>query len=266
MLHYIVDRYFIKQPRLRRWVTSLLYPDKDLDIELCGVSLRINARRENGYYRAARASKWMSAFRDEMAVIQNLASIIRNQDTFVDIGANVGLYTHGLKRLRNIYPQFSVVAFEPHPSTFQRLAFTSQPGITYHNVAIGAEEGVLQFVDGAVSHVFTSVKNANSYNIQGETVDVPIRRLDGFDWQPGSLILKIDVEGQEYDVLLGAEKLLQQKRVQAVYVDGYSDNRLLDLLRDLGFHALCGRTLLPYQANSFALLAVQPDRLQAIQQ
>ena len=89
----MVDKFFIKNPRLRRLVTSILETDRDLDIEMVGSLMRINSRREHGYLRAFRLSRSSAMLRDELATLMNLFSVVRDGDTFIDVGANVGDYS-----------------------------------------------------------------------------------------------------------------------------------------------------------------------------
>lgn len=63
-----------------------------MDIELFGAPLRVNKQKEIGYVRAYKNTKSNVVFRDEGAPLINLALILSPTDTFVDIGANVGLY------------------------------------------------------------------------------------------------------------------------------------------------------------------------------
>ena len=114
----------------------------------------------------------------------------------------------------------------------------------------------MEFVGGAVSHVFTSVDHANQYNIRSEQTTVPCRRLDEMGMIGDSLVLKIDVEGQEREVLDGAKKLFEEGRVKAVYLDGFKDATISDLLRGYGFILLDGHTLEPTDGRLFSLLAV----------
>jgi len=51
-LAYFFDKLFIKNPRLRIWMTRMLYGNRDLEVELFGTPLRVNTIRENGYVRA----------------------------------------------------------------------------------------------------------------------------------------------------------------------------------------------------------------------
>ena len=47
MMRYI-DRYFLKQPRLRRFVTRLLEGERERDVPLLGTPLRVHPIKEHG--------------------------------------------------------------------------------------------------------------------------------------------------------------------------------------------------------------------------
>ena len=252
-----IDRYFIKQPRLRRFVTAVLERNRISVVEVAGARLQVNNRREHGYLRAGRMIRKNGTLRDEIPVLMNLFSVLRDGDTFVDVGSNVGLYTHAVVRLRSLYPRLRVVAIEANPDTFARLSAAQIAGVQYLNVAASSSTGTLTFVDGAVSHVFTTIDKHNSYNIASETIDIPCKRLDELEFPTNSLVIKIDVEGQESRVLDGAKKLFEQGRIRAVYLDGYEDATLNDLLINHGFTLFDGRTLLPITGRVFSLLALK---------
>jgi FkbM family methyltransferase len=258
--NYFFDRYFIKQPRLRRFVTSLFESDRDLDVEVAGATLRINSRREHGYLRASRLIKRNGTLRDELPVLMNLFAIIRDGDTFVDIGANTGLFTHSMARLTGLYPRFKIYSIEAHPNTYSRLSSREGNRVTYMNLAMSDTAGELEFIDGAVSHVFTAIDKQNSYNIPGETITVHSRRLDDLEFDSDSIVLKIDVEGQELRVLEGASGILTNGSVRAVYLDGYDDASINDLLIGYGFKLYDGRTLRPVVGKTFSLLALRECR------
>jgi FkbM family methyltransferase len=262
-LSYILDRYFIKQPRLRRFVTSLFESDRDLDVELAGATLRINSRREHGYLRASKMLSKSSALRDELPVLMNLFSILRDGDTFIDVGANTGLFTHSIARLTHIFPALRLVAIEAHPDTFARLSSKVIERVTYLNFAMSDKAGKMEFVDGAVSHVFTALEKKNSYNIAGETIMVDAKPIDELDLGSDSIVLKIDVEGQESSVLRGAKRLLSSGAIRAVYLDGYDDPSIIEQLHGYGFNLFEGRTLKPLQPQEqpFSLLALRDCRI-----
>ncbi len=56
-------------------------------------------------------------------------------------------------------------------------------------------------------------------------------------------MLKVDVEGQERQVLAGARDCFDACWIRVVYRDGYDDKGLTGWLRDRGFSLRDGRTL-----------------------
>ncbi|MGL4232446.1 MAG: FkbM family methyltransferase [Casimicrobium sp.] len=197
--------------------------------------------------------------RDELPTLINLAALVNDLTTVVDVGANVGLYTHTFRRLRAIYPALSIVAVEANPDTFARLSAVAYDGVTFLNMAASDHEGVLTFCDGAVSHVFTTIDRANSYNINSETVEVQARRLDSLSLVGNDILLKIDVEGQEMSVLQGASALFSANRIATVYIDGFSDQDIPEFLKKNGFRLRNGRSLEAFRENDFSLLATRTN-------
>ena len=256
MSHPIIDRLYIKNPRLRRWVTTLLEGKGEQQVELFGSKLTIDVVKEHGYLRASRLARRSSLFRDEIAVLMSLSAVLDDVDTFIDIGANVGLFSVMLSKIRQVRP-LECHAFEANPDTYARLQKNAAAhGVIAHNVALSNEDGEKRFVAGAVSHVFTTVEHQSAYSLPAETMTLPCRRLDGFSFRGHALALKIDVEGQEREVLQGAEALFD--RVRVVYVDGFSDHAIIDMLRARGFAFYDGRSLAPTASGKvFSLLALK---------
>jgi len=112
MFSWALDQLFIKQPRLRRFVTRALYGSSPVRVSLLGAELLIHSELENGYLRAFRRSRSLSLFRDETSILINLASLIGDDCTFLDIGANIGIYSAIISRLGRVKSGLSVFAFE----------------------------------------------------------------------------------------------------------------------------------------------------------
>lgn len=116
----------------------------------------------------------------------------------LDIGANVGI--HALSAVRHARADARIVAFEPHPETYRRLAFnlaqSDFKGFAALNVALGAQEGTLNLSQDDLS--LSSLANA------GDGPAVRVRPLLdcladlGIDHVD---VMKIDVEGYEPQVL-----------------------------------------------------------------
>jgi hypothetical protein len=82
------------------------------------------------------------------------------------------------------------------------------------------------------------------------------RRLDDIPIVGNSLVMKIDVEGQEWEVLEGSLCYFETGRVKAVYLDGYMDSRVRGFLDHYEFLCLNGRTLAPATSETRHLLAI----------
>lgn len=254
--NFAIDRFFIKQPNVRRAVTRVLEGDSDRQVDVCGTSLIVNTVKEHGYLRAARIAERSSLFRDEVAVVINLAFVLGDGDTFVDVGANVGFYSRTVSRLARLTGSLPVYAFEPNPDTFMRLTRDLPVNVKAEQIAISDRNGKLEFIEGSVSHVF-AVTSPSAFRPATQTVSVACRRLDECEIDGDSLVVKIDVEGHEREVLAGAAGLFDTHRVKAIYLDGYTDPSIVPFLASYGFSLLDGRTLEPLQRNSWALLALR---------
>ena len=124
---------------------------------------------------------------------------------FVDVGANVGTYAMVLAR--HVGASGQVIAIEPHPVTFGRLAFnraaSTSTQVRLVAAAAAASDGELILVTDnnnlAASHVVTG-------DADGHTVKVAALRLQRILEEAGVHrvdTLKIDVEGYEDRVLIG---------------------------------------------------------------
>ncbi|HKQ33722.1 MAG TPA: FkbM family methyltransferase [Nitrospiraceae bacterium] len=158
---------------------------------------------------------------NNMKLIQEL---LRGGGTFVDIGANIGSYA----LIASENSSARVFAFEPHPITFQLLqkniALNQRSNVSLHNVALGSSEGTVFLTDrrgSSINHIVPG-----SQQMPG-TVAVPCHRMDHLcqitDIRPQ--IVKIDVEGFEYDVLLGFGHFISSVQVLMIEMNGLSDER-----------------------------------------
>lgn len=255
----LIDKYYIKKPGFRKAVSRLIYGDKDHEVRFFDTRLFINSIKENGYFRAAKYAQRSSVFKDEVSPLINISNFISNDSTFIDVGANVGLFSSTMERFQRIYPNLEIHAFEANPDTFQRLKKTAAgTRIILYNNAISSEEKNLEFVQGAVSHVFAVKEKANAYHYKNsQIVTVAAKRLDSFEFSGNDLVIKIDVEGHELEVLEGSQKLLALKRVKAIFLDGYANHlKVINMLTSYGFELYNGRTLLPLKEQDFSMLAI----------
>lgn len=144
-----------------------------------------------------------------------LLHYLRPEDTFLDIGANVGSYTvlaSGAVGARSI-------ALEPAPSTFKKLQRNVQYNAigsrtTLINAAVGENEGELLF-----SMDRDTMNQVVSNDYCGKRAMVPVRSIDSIQEAFQATFWKVDVEGFEEQVLRGAVECLANKVVNAVMIE-----------------------------------------------
>ena len=154
-----------------------------------------------------------------------LDAYLRPGDVFLDIGANVGLYTIAAARIVGNAGQ--VHAFEPCSQTFSRLEenvrLNGLRGVSCHRLALSdtnAEAQLSLAKDGfdAWNSLGTPYMGepGGQETVQTVTLDsfIAERGLEG-----RVTAIKIDVEGWENQVLAGAEKLLSAASAPALCVE-----------------------------------------------
>ena len=258
-IRWMAWRFGMRNPRLRRALTRLLVPDRTERVRLLGADVSVNRRSEIGYWRAARAQRSNIVFADEVPSLLHITALMRPGMTFVDCGANVGLFSAVIVPLQRVHARLRVHAFEPNPETFARLKETlAGTDAVLENVALSDHSGTLDLAAAATSGAF-GVPHSH-FQIVDETVSVPCKRLDACDIAGDRLFLKVDVEGHELEVLEGARGLFAAGRVAAVFVDGALKERdVVALLEGHGFRVLNGHTLAPYALGGHKILALSPS-------
>lgn len=136
---------------------------------------------------------------EEQAELEMLGSLLHPGDTFVDCGANIGLWA--LVAAPLVGDAGRVIAFEPNPATARRLAEHASPSpvIRVHSSALSDAPRSLGFDQGE-HHNLARVSSEGSIQVQATTLDAAVR--------PPVHGIKIDVEGHELQVLRGAERTL----------------------------------------------------------
>ena len=156
-----------------------------------------------------------------------LASILREGDSFIDIGSHIGYFS--LLASVIVGNNGQVFAIEPEPSNFDRLttniSLNTFSNIKTFNLALGAEVEQKQFFintdnDGGHAlwnvglHPFNKNSRANPVvkNITTATLDSLFEEND-----PNSVkLIKIDAEGSESAILQGGANMLSRHNVPYV--------------------------------------------------
>lgn len=158
-----------------------------------------------------RARAWWRKLADkeeaEMAVLRYL---VPRDRCAIDVGANNGIYTH---KLLGIAAQ--VVAVEPNPIYVKELTRIFGSSIRLIPAALSDSEGVTELVvptGPGIDASLGTIEKQNSLAVYDcMRVHVPMCRLDDLSIDNVGFI-KIDVEGHEESVVIGAEQTIRRWR------------------------------------------------------
>jgi FkbM family methyltransferase len=193
----------------------------------------------------------------EARELEFVLQVLQPGMTFVDVGANVGLYSvPASKKVQG----GKVFAFEPTPWTYQvlleNIRLNNLKNVCAERFAVGDAEGeaVLKLNVAGKEGLNTIGRPAHEFSdIQGSE-RVPITRLDDFVDRYSIQrvdVLKIDVEGAELLVLRGAQRLLRRPDAPLiVYESGF-------LSRGFDYHPVEQAWLL--EKHGFHLFVVNPS-------
>lgn len=174
-----------------------------------------------------------------------MQSILMPDDVVVDIGANVGYYA--LQEARLVCPKGHVYAIEPVGDSIETLKnnieLNGYKNISVYQMACGAENGKTE-IHICKKRNWSSIKQVNQRDyISSEEIE--IITLDDFlkgKRQPD--MIRMDVEGFEYDIIRGAENLLKSNRPLKIFVEMHFDImveksvELCEILKKYGFEVL----------------------------
>jgi len=151
----------------------------------------------------------------EPETVKYLQENLKPGETFLDIGAHIGLFTVLAARL--VGSSGKVISFEPTPLTRGALETVVKMNgcsdvVTVRAEAISEEKGTALFFDAgdAISVTNSLIKNETT----GGQIRVATLSLDDFVVESDTMpdCIKIDVEGAELRVLRGAERTLVTER------------------------------------------------------
>lgn len=163
--------------------------------------------------------------------ISFLRAYLRSGDLFVDVGANIGVYSLWAAETAGV----EVVAFEPSSATHARAVENVELNRLGDRVrvlrkAVGAAPGEVRLttVHEAINRV-TANRSEASEPVTQATLDAELGRR-------APALIKIDVEGAELDVLRGASASITRHR-PALIVEVNDPDGLSKLLAELGYRA-----------------------------
>ena len=176
----------------------------------------------------------------EFADMAYLLHVLRSDDLFVDIGANVGSYTILACAARKA----KGCCFEPVPETFERL----MDNLRLNDLSGHVEAFNIGLSDKECEMVFTSGENCANHVVANtenppDSIRVKVTQLDTILKDKSPSVMKIDVEGFETPVLAGAHAILSNKSLHSVIMElngsgsryGFDEDEILKTMSNYGF-------------------------------
>lgn len=213
------------------------------------IQYKISERVNINLYKDSVLSRLIFEGNFELDEINFVKNTLKKGDVFIDIGANIGLFS--LIGAEIVGNEGKVICYEPSPNTFNRLkeniVLNQFTNIVHNNIGISDKKSVLKLNISENGHDAwdTFANNVDSTTYQ-KTADINVNTLDDeiseLDIKKIKLI-KIDVEGWEKFVLLGAKNVLNnfspillveftQANTQAA---GYNVLEIYDIMTNLGY-------------------------------
>jgi len=182
-------------------------PVKIIAGELKGLSWGFSADTNNEYI--------LGNFESNLQKI--MSAYIGPNNIVYDIGAHYGYFTLFASRLVGNLGR--VYAFEPMPQNFQRLVYNIKANklnnIKLYNYAISNKETILKFSNSKNTVANTYIASSPLLSqpipvieIRSISLDILFSRKEILSPQ----FIKIDAEGAEYDILVGAQNIIGQSK------------------------------------------------------
>ena len=200
-----------------------------------------------------------------------MLSKVKHNDIVWDIGANVGFYTKKFHKLikinsrdKHLKKNGCIVAFEPDPHAIKKLKkkFYNKKNILLLRYALSdTNNNSSEFTDDPSSPTNQLVdinkkdfSNQKTIKVRVAKADTLIKKLN----LPTPNIIKIDVEGFEFEVLNGMKKILQQKTLREIFVEVHFAKLKKKKLKNVVF--LICKIL---KDNKFSISWLDPSHLRA---
>ena len=139
--------------------------------------------------------------------------LIGDGDVVIDGGANGGLHTIPMARLAG--PRGRVFAYEPQPRPFHsmsRWASSESLCVVPRNVAIGKSSGSLIFYQHKTNDGLSSARVMDGRPENWNAIEIPLVRVDDESIPARVSFIKLDLEGGEFDALIGAQSVIERDR------------------------------------------------------
>ena len=201
------------------------------------------------------AKEWFEGIIDD-------TNFLNSTDGFIDIGVGIQGSEAWILNDKG-FNTANIIGFEPHQGRYNLLKNT-YPGELY-NLAVSAQHGKISglsawdFVANNPTNINSEQKNNNQYKpVEVKTICVDtIVANRNFK----SACVWADVEGSEYEVVLGMLRSLMYKKISSIFLE-LSHNaatfQIVQLLSCLGYYPTACSGLANYEKNVITKLYIKP--------
>ena len=195
---------FRGKSRLQRLWQRKIYNPKRLAHLPCGMSVETDLAIPYERQVWLKAEEW-----DDLIFLRQLLSA---GEQFVDVGANIGLWT--LTAAEKVGENGRIFSFEPNPATFTKLQKNVernkiQERVLLYQCAVSSKSGSEAFFCASEHNVSQLAEHERADAITVRIVDLD-SLLEGAPCLNRIAGIKIDVEGHEFEVLKGAERTIRK--------------------------------------------------------
>ena len=179
---------------------------------------------KNGYY--------------ERSVLNEILHSVGKDETFWDIGANFGLHSLSVAKMR---PDVKVLAVEPNPTSAGKLLLALREqmlSVQVVNVALSSKHGLARLsicIDGNSGLSSLSPWPEVTYASSMLAATIEADRLVELYPDLTPTVVKCDVEGHELEVFQGMSELLKGQKLRTIIFENNSDARINEILTQNGF-------------------------------
>ena len=178
----------------------------------------------------------------ELGTVSILQKLLNKGDVFVDVGANIGFLS--LVASAKVGHSGRVYAFEPVPSTFEILKTNKQINnfeqLCLNQFALGNKNENLKIFNEKNNRGGASIIN----HTQSQGITISVKKLDDLNIKEKINVIKIDVEGFEFEVLKGAEKTIKKDKPNLIIEhcveinNSANENEIYNWIKDLGYYKI----------------------------
>lgn len=158
-----------------------------------------------------------------------IKSLLKDKDTVVDVGANIGIFTTAVK---HYFPKNKVIAFEPASETHATLKenLNKYKNVVIHNMGLGEadETKVLRIT---AKNIANRIDDKADSDMKAESLKkekIKVVKLDNYIKQKADVI-KLDIEGYEEFALAGAKEFINKHTPLIICANEHSKNQKMNL-------------------------------------